>query len=206
MKTKKLKLIQRALAALLTITMVLGIVPMTAFAEETSQTAQEAAAMRTLESRVFTVGEEQLTIEDLEQSTFVMVTTAEGRNLTVPGNEIREYMLENITPRISGTITVSPDYNSQTGKGRVKIYATGTGIYRIQANNVQWRTTNYSTYKTIYKGTFISSFSSVSSAIAYSPSVSCSASEGLSRWIYYDKITVYANGGNFYAENRPYNP
>ncbi len=203
---KKIKLLKRALAVVLTMTMALGVVPMTAFAAETSQAAQEAAAMQALESRVFTVGEEQLTIEDLEQSTFVMVTTAEGKNLTVPGNEIREYMLENIDPRIAGSITVSPDYNSQTGIGRVKIYATGSGIYRIQANNVQWRNSPNSVYKTIYQGTFIREFISTSSAIAYSPTVSCSASEGISRWIYYDKITVYANGGNFYAENRPYNP
>ena len=61
---KKHKLLKRALAALLTLTMALGVVPMTAFAEETSPVAEEAAAMQALESQVFTVGEEQLTIEN----------------------------------------------------------------------------------------------------------------------------------------------
>lgn len=108
MKTKKLKLIQRVLAVLLTMTMALGIVPMTAFAEETSQAAQEAAAMRALESRVFILGDEEKTIEDLEQSTFVLVVKEDGQIETVSGDEIRDYLIAN--PRVDigadGTISI----------------------------------------------------------------------------------------------------
>lgn len=108
MKTKKLKLIQRALAALLTMTMTLGVVPMMAFAEETSQTAQEAAAMRALESRVFILGDEEKTIEDLEQADFVMVTTENGENVTLSGDEIRDYLIVNpqVNIDVSGTISI----------------------------------------------------------------------------------------------------
>ena len=98
MKTKKSKLLKRALAALLTMTMALGVVPMTAFAEETSQTAQETAAMRALESRVFEIGDEQLTIEDLEQCAGVFIVDETDDMTIVSGNEIRSYMLERAAP------------------------------------------------------------------------------------------------------------
>ena len=205
-KMKKHKLLKRALAALLTLTMALGIVPMTAFAQETSQAAQEAAAMRALESRVFSVGEEQLTLADLEQSTFVMVTTAEGQNITVLGERIRDYLLDNPTPRVAGTILVSLDYNSQYGTGRVRIYAKSTKITRIYAEHVQWRNSSNSNYIEYYDGIIDQEFSGVSTANAYSPSRNCPADQVKSARIYYDKITVYANGESFYAQNPPYIP
>ncbi len=109
MKTKKLKLIKRALATVLTLTMALGIVPMTAFAEETSQAAQEAAAMRELESRVFTIADEEFTIEDLEQADFIMVTTENGENVTLSSDEIRDYLIVNprVDIEIIGNISLS---------------------------------------------------------------------------------------------------
>ena len=199
MKTKKLKLIQRALAALLTITMVLGIVPMTAFAEETSQTAQEAAAMRALESRVFTVGEEQLTIEDLEQSTFVMVTTAEGRNLTVPGNEIRLYLLGNDIIQVDGTITVSLEYITQYGQARIKIYANSSHkLKTIEANNVECRDSSGKLYikcdiakKSNILGT---SITATSDPFTYA--------QGTAPYFYYDYILVTCeqNDRGFFAK------
>lgn len=123
MKTKKSKLFKRALAAILTMTMALGVVPMTAFAEETSQAAQEAAAMRALESRVFTIADEQYTIADLEKATAVMVITEEGENITVPGNEIRSYLALNpVIKAIGGTATISMQINSQNWNYRFYIY------------------------------------------------------------------------------------
>lgn len=105
---RKKKLFKRALAAVLTLTMALGVVPMTAFAQETSQAAQEAAAMRALESRVFILGDEEKTIEDLEQSTFVLVVKEDGQIETVSGDEIRDYLIAN--PRVDigadGTIFI----------------------------------------------------------------------------------------------------
>ena len=102
---KKHKLLKRALAALLTLTMALGIVPMTAFAQETSQAAQEAAAMRALESRVFILGGEEKTIEDLEQAAAVIVVTETGDLTAVSGSEIREYLIANPRRGVDGDVT-----------------------------------------------------------------------------------------------------
>ena len=98
---------KRTLAALLTLAMALGVVPMTAFAEETSQAAADASAMEALESRVFTIADEEYTIEDLEEFSSVLVSTPDVELMAVSGDEIREFLLANPRATTQGTITLS---------------------------------------------------------------------------------------------------
>ena len=145
---KKKKLFKRALAAVLTMTMALGVVPMTAFAEETSQAAQEAAAMRELESRVFEIGEEKLTIEDLEQADIVLISTADGQDSAVSGSEIRSEIINRPTAtfvdgvinfnltritstkvNITMTITLTVDAKMNLVEGLFFVSDTGGGYY-----------------------------------------------------------------------------
>lgn len=135
MKTKKLKLIQRVLAVLLTMTMALGIVPMTAFAAETSQAAQEAAAMRELESRVFEIGGEQLTIEDLEKADVVLMNTEDGETVSVAGENVREFL--EIQPRATANATASVEISTERGQYRVRFYITSSArITKVRASNI----------------------------------------------------------------------
>ena len=205
MKTKKLKLIQRALAALLTITMVLGIVPMTAFAEETSQTAQEAAAMRALESRVFTVGEEQLTIEDLEKATAVIMEDANGELVTVAGNEIRNYMLSNSTARAVAQLQVSLENAGQQDRFRIRAYVTSSvGIKQIKADNIGC----WSTLKTFYKGFASITVNAYSSTSATLTSSSFYYPTNLMNnyRIYYDSIAVFFTNNRSEGWQNPVEP
>lgn len=80
---------KKTVASLLTLTMLLGVAPFTVFAAPDAETAAEQA----LEERVFEIGGEQLTIEDLEQADVVLITTVDGENSAVPGSEIRSVIL-----------------------------------------------------------------------------------------------------------------
>ena len=206
---KKSKLLKRALAALLTMTMALGIVPMTAFAEETSQAAQEAAAMQALESQVFTVGEEQLTIEDLEKATAVMVTTGDGENITVPGNEIREYLLQRNDPSIQGTIYVSLNYNSQTRKAKLRVYViSNLAIRTVTGNNLRCQiSSQLSEPKYGYVQDFSRSFSGSAKTVDIyldESTFDCPADLVNKLIIYYDIVNVTVDGGRgFYDVKTP---
>lgn len=111
---RKHKLFKRALAAILTLTMALGILPVTVFAEETSQAAANTAAMQALESRVFTIADEQYTIADLEKFMTVIVTTPENELQAVSGSEIREYLLINPRATTTAGITMALVRTNQT--------------------------------------------------------------------------------------------
>lgn len=111
--------LKKTVASLLTLTMLLGVAPFTVFAAPDAETAAEQA----LEERVFEIGGEKLTIEDLEQATIVLVTTKEGQNVTVPGTEIRTYIRENpVIEAIGGTATISMQVNTQNWSYRYYIY------------------------------------------------------------------------------------
>ena len=203
---KRKKVWKRTLAALLTLAMALGVVPMTAFAEETSQTAADAAAMQALESRVFTIADEEYTIEDLEETTTVIVTNDVGENISVSSNEIRAYLLANPRVTITATITTSTVYTGNSNYAYIKISVTSSQLFnKITAEELRCRLTlnpytdyYYSAYKE-WKFSSTNTFSVVTGVFRLPVS-----REEYSR-IYYDPIIVYAVGGStFVQSNKPY--
>lgn len=201
---RKHKLFKRALAAILTLTMALGILPVTVFAEETSQAAANTAAMQALESRVFTIVDEQYTIADLEKATAVMVTASDGELIAVPGNEIRAYLLANDLIQVDGTISVSLETLTQYGQARIKIYATSTHkLIRVEASNIECRDTNGNQYikcniqkSNVFPATDITAYSN---AFSYP--------QGTIPIFYYDSIVVTCEGNEkgFFAQKKsPY--
>ena len=171
---------------------------MTAFAEETSQAAKQA-----LESRVFTIADEENTIEDLEEATFVMVTTREGENLLIPGDEIRASILANDFIIVDGKIYVSLEYTAQ-GRARIKIYATSSyELQKLEADNLICRDSSGHRYIQcdLTKTNVLSSKSITvtSDSFIYA--------QGTSPVFYYDNILVTCKGGEkgfFATKPSPY--
>ena len=194
---RKHKLFKRALAAILTLTMALGILPVTVFAEETSQAAANTAAMQALESRVYTIA-------DLEKATAVMVTASDGELIAVPGNEIRAYLLANDLIQVDGTISVSLETLTQYGQARIKIYATSSyKLIRVEASNIECRDTNGNQY--IKCNILKSNVFPATSITAYSNAFSYP--QGTLPIFYYDNIMVVCEGNEkgFFAQKKsPY--
>ena len=200
---KRKKVWKRALAAVLTLAMALGVVPMTAFAEETSQAAADAAAMQALESRVFIIGDEENTIEDLEEATLVMVTTREGENLLIPGDEIRASMLANDFIIVDGKIYVSLEYMTH-GYARIKIYATSSyELQKLEADNLICR----DSIGNRYVQCDLMKTNTLSSTSITVTSESFVYAQGTSPVFYYDDIRVTCKGGGkgfFASKPSPY--
>ncbi len=95
--------LKKSIASLLALTMLLGAAPFTVFAADDAA-AEQAAAEQALESRVFEIGGEEYTIEDLEQCAGVFMTDGTDNMTIVPGSEVRTYLLENDTGKFPGGV------------------------------------------------------------------------------------------------------
>lgn len=97
--------LKKSIASLLALTMLLGVAPFTVFAEE-GTAVEQIAAEQALEKKVFEIGGEQLTIEDLEQADIVLATTVDGEDIAIPGNAIRTALITNPSIAfVGGTIS-----------------------------------------------------------------------------------------------------
>lgn len=174
----------------MTLAMALGVVPMTAFAEETSQAAKQAAAEQALESRVFEIGEEQLTLADLEQSDFIAVSDENGEIVTLAGDEVRDYLLLNPQASVQCAITTSVEYVSEQNGARMRVYATASqNISSITATNIECVTTTYVRYASFDE--LSTTFSiGTKSGFLYSPVFSYPIGFINSGRVYYDEIRV----------------
>ena len=138
MKTKKSKLLKRALAALLTMTMALGVVPMTAFAAEAPAETAPVKATYWLnepqeESTQVRVGATMLNVptEDLENGTVIAIfQDTQGEYLAVDLND--QAALAAIDPEIlyfyNRTIQM---YLTRTGGNQfsIRFYVTGASTF-----------------------------------------------------------------------------
>ena len=120
--------LKKTVASLLTLTMLLGVAPFTVFAAPDAATAAEQA----LEERVFEIGGEQLTIEDLEECAGVFVTNEAGQVSIIAGSDIRTYLLANNNAFPGGTATFQlVQTTSMTAQIRMTITSDNLNISKI---------------------------------------------------------------------------
>ena len=203
---KRRKAWKRALAAVLTLAMALGVVPMTAFAEETSQAAEQAAAEQALESRVFTIADEEYTIEDLEETTTVIVTNDVGENISVSSNEIQAYLLANPRVTITATITTSIEYTGNSNYACIRISVSSNQSFNhITAENLECKFM-LSPYTEYYSDDMEWFFSSMKSHSVRTPEFRLPTTRYDNCQIFYDPITIYTTHGGsvFKQSNKSY--
>ena len=188
MKTKKLKLIQRALAAVLTLTMALGVVPMTAFAAEAPAETAPVKATYWLnepqeESTQVRVGATMLNVptEDLENGTVIAILKdTQGEYLAVDLND--QAALAAIDPDIL-----------YFHNGLVEMYLTRTGGNQFA---IRFRVTNASTFSRLTGSAYVKEYTTSLTSLFYQSGNLVTRPSGVTSGTFYSALRSFTYTGS----------